>query len=116
LETIRMRKNGEILAIIGAIGVLGAYGWWKSFYGAVQAFLGANGPLPVECLYSTSGPCRIVANIAALAGVTPYDPLLFWSSAGVILIGVILSLGGGLINEQDEAYKKRRRDRIEPRL
>jgi hypothetical protein len=107
------QRSGSVLIAIGIVGLIVAYQWWEKFYGAVQHFMGSSGPLPIECIYKTSGPCRMVANVAALTGVNAYDPLLFWGAIGAILIGLVLN-SNGRAHRADEPHDRRRRRRIEP--
>jgi hypothetical protein len=109
------RRLGEGLSIIGAVLLAIAYSWWREFYGAVQNFFGNKGDPPLECLYAISGPCRAVANVAALAGAKAYDPLIFWAGAILIGLGLLLYLGGSAPDRASKA-EKRANDRIEPRF
>jgi hypothetical protein len=106
------QRSGSVLSAIGIVALIVAYKWWEKFYGAVQHFMGSSGPLPIECLYKTSGPCRMVANVAALTGVNAYDPLLFWGAIGAIFVGLLSSSHGG--DRSRKAGNGRGRDRIEP--
>jgi hypothetical protein len=101
--------------MVGIVAIGAAYVWWQQFYGAVHAYLGLKDPLPIECLYLTSGTCRIVANVAALAGINAYDPLLFWGGIGALLIGVILNSSWSA-DHYDTPKRRKRQDRVEPRF
>ena len=45
-------------------------------------------PLPVECLYQLTGPCRTVSDVAGFFGATAYDARLLWASGVVTIIGL----------------------------
>jgi len=85
---------GRVFTSIGIVALIGALGWWQTFYSEVHRLLGATGPLPIECLYSMSSGCRLVANAAELFGANSYHPLIFWAACGFLLIGLGLASGG----------------------
>src|ERR1700731_3263587 len=93
---------------IGIGALIGAFAWWQTFYGEVQRFLGAPGPLPIECLYSISSACRMIANAAELFGANSYHPLIFWTACGCLLAGLVIGLG-------DKVPKRRSRNRSRSR-
>ena len=94
---------------IGIGALIGALAWWQAFYGEVQRFLGAAGPLPIECLYSMSSACRMVANAAELFGANSYHPLIFWIGCGCLL-------AGAAVGSRSRGPKRRSRNRIRSRL
>jgi hypothetical protein len=91
---------------IGIVALIGAFAWWQTFYGEVQRFLGTAGPLPIECLYSMSSACRMVANAAELFGANSYHPLIFWIGCGCLLAGLAVGSRGP---------KRRSRNRVRSR-
>jgi hypothetical protein len=44
----------------------------------------------VHCLYGSDGACALVSGISALAGRTPYEPMLFWFALAALLLGVVI--------------------------
>ena len=98
-------QMGRALTAIGIVALIGAVAWWQTFYGEVQRLLGPTGPLPIECLYSMSSACRVVANAADLFGANSYHPLIFWTACGCLLAGLVMGsrIGGP---------KRRSRNRI----
>jgi hypothetical protein len=68
---------GRAFIATGIVALIGAVAWWQTFYSEVQRLLGPTGPLPIECLYSMSSACRVVANAADLFGANSYHPLDF---------------------------------------
>src|ERR1700681_4949038 len=95
---------------IGIVALIGAVAWWQTFYGEVQHLLGPTGPLPIECLYSMSSACRMVANAAELFGANSYHPLIFWSANPVFLTAAMHG-GRGESRKQDLRSKKSEDDR-----
>jgi hypothetical protein len=85
---------GRAFTSIGVVALVGAVGWWHTFYGQIDRLLGATGSLPVECLYSMSSACRLVADAAELFGARSYHPLIFWVACGCLLIGLGLGSDG----------------------
>jgi hypothetical protein len=85
---------GRVFTSIGIVALIGALGWWQTFYGEVYRLLGATGPLPIECLYSMSSGCRLVADAAELFGAKSYHPLVFWVACACLLIGLGLGPSG----------------------
>jgi hypothetical protein len=85
---------GRMFTSIGFVALVGALGWWQAFYGEVHRLLGATGPLPIECLYSMSSACRLVADAAELFGARSYHPLIFWLACGCLLIALGLGPRG----------------------
>jgi hypothetical protein len=81
---------GRVFTAIGVSMLIGAVVWWEAFYSEVQRYLGTNGPLPYECLYSTSSGCGVVASVAQLLGASAYHPSLFWAGCASVLIGVAI--------------------------
>lgn len=47
------------------------------------------GPLPTECIYALAGPCKIVNNVAGSLGAAAYEPMVFWASGVLCIIGLI---------------------------
>jgi hypothetical protein len=84
-----MHRVGNAIALGGVAALAGAYLWWSAFYTEVQRFLGVNGPPPIECLYHTGGPCRLVAHIAGFVAGNPYEPSLFWIGLAAVVVGVL---------------------------
>jgi hypothetical protein len=98
---------GRAFTSIGIVALVGALGWWQTFYGEVHRLLGATGPLPIECLYSMSPACRLVADAAELFGARSYHPLIFWAACGCLLIGLGLGPRG-------RVPRRRSRNRAKP--
>jgi hypothetical protein len=97
----------DTLIFLGLLAMAAAYLWWFDFYTRV---LGSQHPLPLECLYQTSGPCSVVTTVVAWAGVTSYEPILFWGGA--------VAFGGGLFMklESMQTGRERRRNPESPNL
>jgi hypothetical protein len=107
----------QLLVAAGILLLVGAIGWWLTFYGQVGSFIGAKGPPPLECLYSVSGPCRIISNVAGLFGAGAYNPLIFWGGCFLLLMGFFISLNGNSSeSDKDTREMRSRQNRIEPRL
>jgi hypothetical protein len=81
---------GRAFTAIGIVALIGAVAWWQTFYGEAQRFLGPPGPLPLECLYSLSSACRIVADTAEVFGANSYHPLIFWTACACLLVGLVM--------------------------
>jgi hypothetical protein len=94
------RAATKLLLAAGVLAVLGAYLWRHAFYSEVQTFLGSKEPLPLDCLYSTSAACRVVADVASFVGASAYDPKIFWIGAGLFVLvavdrtAIVLGLSG----------------------
>lgn len=84
------KKLSNLLLIVGAIVIVIAISWWGSFYGQVARELKANLGDALECLFSSGGKCAFVSGIAQMAGVTPYNPTIFW--IGLVMLGIGLAL------------------------
>ena len=85
---MRIKVLGRLLCIVGGLGLLGSYLWWQTFYTDVMHFLGSNGPMPTECLYSFGGPCGMVNGTAAMLGAAAYDPKALWVSGAIFIVGL----------------------------
>jgi len=88
-----MNKVSKAVTIIGAVvSTLGA-AWWYLFYSeAVKAFESGTMSDVLKCLYSNDEECAIVNRSAALLGDTaPYNPVLFLSGLGVLVLGLVLT-------------------------
>lgn len=125
-----MRAIGIVMATVGFALTSGAVLWFQSFYKEAAEFVGGkDAPLPVECLYSMTGPCRSVAAVISWTGSRPYEPLLFWCGISSLFAGIMLqqsSLWGrsgnrasrqGLRHEETQLkpnHVEISRDRIEP--
>jgi hypothetical protein len=55
------------------------------FYSQKRKEIGGSLGDFVQCLFTSSGECSFVNFLAGLAGVTPYNPILFW--IGIIMLG-----------------------------
>src|SRR5580704_12952724 len=99
---------GRAFTAIGIVDLVGAFAWWQTFYGEVRRFLGGTGPLPVECIYSMSSACRMVANAADVFGANSYHPAIFWAACGCLLAGLVIGSGG-------RGPRRRSRNRIKSR-
>lgn len=86
---MRVKDFWRILLGVGALGTIVSVAWWYSFYSDVNKFLGATGPLPTECIYALAGPCKIVSSVAGSLGAAAYDPIAFWVSAILCIVGLI---------------------------
>ena len=90
------KKLGNLLAVIGALLLAGAFLWWFSFYssvlGDVGRATGGNASMfdAMHCLYGSDGACALVSGISSLAGRTPYEPMLFWFALAALLLGVVI--------------------------
>jgi len=85
--------KGKLILLLGLGATAGAGIWWYSFYSGVARFVGGGGGgPPIGCLYAMSGPCRMVSQVAALAGANAYQPLLFWVGVGLIIVGLVLQM------------------------
>jgi hypothetical protein len=111
-------RVGDTLIFLGLLAMAGAYAWWEHFYTQVARFLGAQGPLPLECLYQTSGPCSLVAAVAAWAGVSPYEPTLFWAGAFAFGAGLIITLMKleSQLTAREKRLARKPPEKIEPHL
>ena len=87
------RLSGIVLAL-GVVGVLASVFWWYRFYGDLVAASRGTSKLgdAFPCLYSDAGGCGFVSGLSQLAGGTPYEPTVFWVSAGVLILGIVLRL------------------------
>lgn len=92
------KRLGNILTVAGAVVLAGACAWWFSFYSSVVREIGkATGGGSdatvfdaLSCLYSSSGICALVSGVAALAGRTAYEPMVFWFGLGALLLGILI--------------------------
>jgi hypothetical protein len=112
-----LHRLGGALLLFGLAGLVGAFAWWSEFYSQVARFIGSKGPLPSECLYSTTGPCRLVAGVANWAGVHAYEPALFWIAIVSVLLGLLIRATPSYTvgNSAEDEYSKVVR-RVEPRM
>lgn len=85
-----VKKLSEILMAIGGFLILCAFLWWSSFYGKITKEIGASLGDAVKCLYSSKGECGVASGIAQFAGVTPYNPAVFWIGIAILSAGIIL--------------------------
>lgn len=86
---MRVKYFGRVLLSLGVFGAVVSVAWWYSFYSNVANFVGATGPLPTECIYALAGPCKMISSVAGFAGAAAYDPIVFWVSAILCIIGLI---------------------------
>ncbi|MGX9987738.1 hypothetical protein ACS4RR_000500 [Rhizobium sp. Z1P35] len=103
----------NLLIVAGGVGLAVSVLWWHTFYSHVAQFLGATGPLPMECIYTMGGPCGMVAGVANAVGASAYDPKLFWGSAALLVIGAITRLLPDGSERRD--YQTKETPRKEPR-
>ena len=89
---MEIKKLTQILLGLGGLVIAGSIIWWVSFYSEVIKEMGGNLGDCFPCLYTSSGPCGFLVGIAQLAGVTPYNPTLFWIGAIMLGVGIILQL------------------------
>jgi hypothetical protein len=95
---VDVKRLGNVLLTGGVLLLVAAVLWWFAFYSSVvremRRLSGGQGEGSVldalSCLYSSSGVCALVSGVAALAGKTPYEPMLFWIGLGVLVIGILL--------------------------
>jgi len=85
-----IKKLTQILLAVGGVIIVIAIIWWASFYGGVTEEIGGNLGDAFKCLFSSGGECGFVSGLAQFAGVTPYNPIVFW--IGVVILGVGLIL------------------------
>lgn len=93
-----LKSLSKLFMVVGAVALAGSLLWWHAFFSEVMEFLGASGGLPLECVYTIGGPCRLVAGAATALGASAYDPRLFWAGVGLLLVGVVLAV----IPEKDD--------------
>jgi hypothetical protein len=86
---MRFKDFGRVLLGLGVLGAVVSVVWWYSFYSDVAKFVGATGPLPTTCIYALAGPCKMVSSVAGFVGAAAYDPIIFWLSAILCIIGLI---------------------------
>jgi hypothetical protein len=92
------KRLGNILTVAGAVVLAGACAGWFSIYSSVVREIGkATGGGSdatvfdaLSCLYSSSGICALVSGVAALAGRTAYEPMVFWFGLGALLLGILI--------------------------
>jgi hypothetical protein len=89
-----IKKLTQILIDFGVLIILGAIYWWACYYSRVTNVMGGNLGDFFQCLYTSSGPCSFIAVIGRLAGVPPYNPILFW--IGIIMFGAGIILNFSL--------------------
>jgi hypothetical protein len=101
---MKSEKVGLGLIGAGVLGVLISFIWWAAFFQKVASFTGTSGKgsMPFECLVSSSGACGIIYDTARFV-TTPYNPILFWLSALVLGIGVLVERGVIPIGDDKEA-------------
>jgi hypothetical protein len=95
---VDFRKLGNGLIAIGALVLIGAFLWWLYFYNSLaRDFARVTGSKPdasvfdaLNCLYSSSGACALVAGVASLAGRTAYEPMLFWFGLAGLVLGLLI--------------------------
>jgi hypothetical protein len=95
---VDFKKLGNALTVLGALMLVGAIAWWLYFYNSLaRDFARVTGSKPdasvfdaLSCLYSSSGACALVSGVAALAGRTPYEPMLFWFGLAGLLLGLLI--------------------------
>lgn len=78
------------MAFAGIVALVAAVVWFQTFYAKWALFVGFKGPLPIQCLYSGDGMCRIVSGIGALAGENPYQPWTFWFGCSLLAVGAVI--------------------------
>ena len=92
------KKLGNALTAIGAVVLVMAFAWWLYFYNSLMKdFARLTGSRPdaglsdaLSCLYSSSGACALVSGVGALAGRTPYEPMVFWLGLAALVLGVVV--------------------------
>jgi hypothetical protein len=91
----------KIVMGIGAAGVAASVTWWAIFYTKVLDVMGATMKPEdwsrgvaffSDCMFWDRPQCVAVKTATNLAGYPPYEPLLLWLSAGVLLAGILLKL------------------------
>jgi len=86
------RRLGRALVIVGVAAAVASLAWWASYFNLVFGRLGSN-PLimhPLGCLPFTSDLCAQAETTAHVAGFPEYNPLVFWVSAAILVIGLVL--------------------------
>ena len=64
--------------------------WWWRFFGPMTKDGGGKLGDMFNCLYSSSGLCRLATGMLQFVGKTAYDPKLFWAGAIALVIGGVL--------------------------
>ena len=82
------KKLSKILVVLGSIVLIAAFIWWLIFYSEIVRGLGGGKGWSdaFVCLFSFSGECAFISNLAKFGGAAPYEPLVFW--VGIILLGI----------------------------
>ena len=92
------RKLGNILIAGGVVVAAAACVWWYTFYSAVVREVGrvpgGNAQISVfdakSCLYSSSDFCGLISGAARLLGNTPYEPMVLWFGAALLVVGIVI--------------------------
>lgn len=87
------RKLLGIVLGIGVLGVIASVAWWYSFYSNVVGKVRGSATMSdmLSCLYfSDAIQCKASGLGAQFAGSTPYNPVVFWVSVVVLIVGVAL--------------------------
>jgi len=85
-----IRKLTRILLGLGIIITIGLIIWWAYFYNQVIKETGGTLGDFFQCLFLSSGPCSVVGFLAGLAGITTYNPTLFWIGGITIGAGIVI--------------------------
>jgi hypothetical protein len=89
-SVIGANKLAVILLFVGMPTTVIAIIWWASFYGKIVREVGGNLGQVFNCLFTSGGGCGFVNALAQFAGVTPYNPSLFWFGVVMLVVGILL--------------------------
>lgn len=82
-----MATIGKLLLAIGVALLIGAVGWWYAFF---QQFLGHDVKKASQCFYYTTDTCSLASIIGYVGDIPTYNPLPFWLSIAIMLVGGVL--------------------------
>jgi len=80
-----------MLQAIGWPLLLLAFVWWIVSYGATAHPQATGVPGGITCFYAKTEVCRALDFRVQLAGLPVYNPTFFWISAGMALVGCVLT-------------------------
>jgi hypothetical protein len=85
-------KLAHILIRIGIAGLVVSAIWWFIFFTEFNRASGGRGNMVevVHCLFALTGQCSLMRGMGSMGGMLAYEPLLFWISGGVLIVGVVI--------------------------
>ena len=83
---LTVRNFGKLLMATGAAGFIAAVIWWYIFF---EQMLGVDVKAASECFYRTTVQCEVGNFVGLFLDAPPYEPGLLWTSALVVLIGLL---------------------------